>query len=173
MLSVTPRRVLEGGSFLLRTYDPTGDRWSAAIVRRGGARTILLGTQDLAPGNYDALLIGHDRKVLKRHAFTVAAANSKPGITLLERSVKPGAPIRFRWHDTPGDLRDWIGIYSAGDSDAMRYLGFVYTEAMFDGEGSIQPDVEHSSLAPGEYELRLMHDETYVTLSKARFTVRP
>lgn len=189
MLSVTPRRVLEGDTFLLRTYDPTGDRWNAAILRRSGEpkdaliaisdlingyqRTIRLGTQDLAPGNYDALLISHDRKVLKRHAFTVAPAGSKPGISLLEPSVKRGAPIRFRWHDTPGDLRDWVGIYAAGDPDAMRYLGFAYTEAMFDGEGSIQPDVDHGSLAPGEYELRLMHDETYVTLSKVRFTVRP
>lgn len=189
MISVTPRRVFAGGTFLLRTFDPTGDKWNAAIVRRGGApkdalmsindlpngyqRTILLGTEALSPGHYDALLLGNGGTVLKRHAFKVAAADSKPSITVLDASVRRGAPLRFQWRDAPGDLRDWIGIYAAGDADVMRYLGFTYTEAMFDGEGRIAASGEDGPLPPGEYELRLMHDETYVALSRARFTVVP
>lgn len=189
MISVTPRRVTAGGTFLLRTFDPTGDKWSAAIVPRGGAskdalmsikdlansyqRAILLGTEALSPGNYDALLTGQEGTVLKRHAFKVAAADSKPRMTVLDTSVRRGAPLRFQWNDAPGDLRDWVGIYAAGDPDVMRYLGFVYTEAMFDGEGSIAASGEDGPLPPGDYELRLMHDETYVTLARSPFTVIP
>jgi hypothetical protein len=55
----------------------------------------------------------------------------------------------------------------------FRYLGFAYTEAMFDGEVVVDPDPSHAPLPPGDYELRLMHDETYVDLARAKFTVRP
>ena len=73
----------------------------------------------------------------------------------------------------PGDLRDWIGLYAAGETDVTRYLGFVYTEAAFAGEAVVVPDDEHQPLPPGHYELRLLHDETYVVLASARLEVVP
>jgi endonuclease/exonuclease/phosphatase family metal-dependent hydrolase len=189
MVSVIPRRVMEGERFLLRTYDPTGETWTAYIVPRGGnakdailgvkelpahyQRSILLSTLELPPANYDAVLVGRDGSVLKRHAFTVATKGSRPEMEMVEAVLKPGAPIRARWRNTPGDLRDWIGIYAAGETDVMHYLGFGYTEAMFDGEGVVDVDPKDAPLPPGDYELRLMHDETYVDLARARFSIKP
>jgi hypothetical protein len=189
MLSVVPRRVAEGERFLLRTWDPTRDVWTAYIVPRGSSakdaiqgvkdmpnhfqRSILLSTTQMPPANYDAILIGRNGEVLKRHAFTVAKKDSRPEMEMVEAVVRKGAPIRARWRNTPGDLRDWIGIYAAGETDVFSYLGFGYTEAMFDGEATIDVEAKNAPLPPGDYELRLMHDETYVDLARAKFTITP
>lgn len=189
MLSVVPRRVIEGERFLVRTWDPTADVWTASIVPRGGStkdtivgvtdmpnhyqRSILLATSRLPPANYDAILIGRDGKILKRHAFVVAKQDARPEMEMIETHVRKGTPIRARWRNTPGDLRDWIGIYARGETDVVRYLGFAYTEAMFDGEVVVAPDPSHGPLPPGDYELRLMHDETYIDLARANFTILP
>jgi hypothetical protein len=72
-----------------------------------------------------------------------------------------------RWRGAPGELRDWVGLYRAGETDVSNYLGFVYTEAAFAGEASVVPDPGNRPLEPGEYELRLLQDESYVVLAKA------
>lgn len=121
----------------------------------------------------DALLVGEDGSVLKRSAFTVAKSGARPEVEAITAIVKPGEPVQVRWRDTPGDLRDWIGVYRAGETDISSYLGFVYTEAAFAGEASFLPGPGGEPLPPGDYELRLMHDESYVVLAKARFTQLP
>ena len=73
----------------------------------------------------------------------------------------------------PGDLRDWIGLYRAGETDVSRYLGFIYTEAAFAGEASLVPDATDGRIVPGDYEIRLLHDESYVVLAKTGITLAP
>jgi len=79
----------------------------------------------------------------------------------------------FEWAagHAPGALRDWVGLYRAGEADVSRYLGFVYTEAAFAGEAELLPDAD--AVPPGDYELRLLHDESYVVLAKSPVTVVP
>jgi endonuclease/exonuclease/phosphatase family metal-dependent hydrolase len=189
LISASPRRVLEGTSVLLRTWDPLGPTWTALIVRRGGSprdalagvremphdyqRAIPLSTIGLAPGDYDALLVGEDGTVLRRNGFTIAATGAKPSIEPVSASVRAGSPVRVRWRNAPGDLRDWIGLYRTGETDVSRYLAFVYTEAAFDGVAAILPDPAEGPITPGEYEVRLLHDESYVTLASARLVVLP
>jgi endonuclease/exonuclease/phosphatase family metal-dependent hydrolase len=189
LVAATPRRVPEGAAVSVRTWDPHGPGWTALVVRRGGApgdaltgvrdmphdwqRMIPLSTLGLAPGDYDVLLVGEDGVVLKRSAFSIAAAGAIPAVEAIEPRVARGAPIRVRWRDAPGDLRDWIGLYRAGDGDVSRYLGFVYTEAALAGEASIVPAAADGMALPaGDYELRLMHDESYVVLAKAPVAIR-
>jgi endonuclease/exonuclease/phosphatase family metal-dependent hydrolase len=187
MIDVTPRRVVEGESFLLRTFDPGGDTWSAVVAARGAPadqailgvremphdyqRAIRLSSAGLAPGPYDALLLGENGEVLTRDAFTVAARDARPSLVAAEPAVRSGGRIVARWRNAPGDLRDWVGIYAAGETDATRYLAFAYTEARFDGEAAIPLSADDGPLAPGEYELRLLHDETFVELARARFSI--
>jgi endonuclease/exonuclease/phosphatase family metal-dependent hydrolase len=187
LIAVTPRRAEDGGTILLRTYDPHGEDWTAHVVRRGGGpgdaltgvrqmphsyqRAIPLSTLGLAPGDYDVLLIGDDGAILKRNAFTIAAKDAQPEVAPVEATLRGGAPIRVRWRNAPGDLHDWIGLYAAGERDVTRYLGFVYTEAQFAGEAVVVPDNAARTLSPGDYELRLLHDESYVVLASARFSV--
>ena len=68
--------------------------------------------------------------------------------------------------------RSPLGLYRAGETDVSQYLGFVYTEAAFAGEASLTPDPDAAPLTPGDYELRLLHDESYVVLAKTRVTLR-
>ena len=187
LISATPRLVQKDATVLLRTWDPHGPSWTALIVRRGGTvrdaltgvrdmphdyqRTIPVSTIGLAAGDYDALLVGEDGAVQRRTAFTIAAPGAKPEIEAVAPSVRIGEPIRVRWRHAPGDLRDWVGLYRAGETDVSRYLGFVYTEAAFAGEASIQPDPDDAPIEPGDYELRLLHDESYVVLAKTAVTL--
>ena len=187
MISVTPRKVTVGEAFLVRTYDPFGEDWTALVVRRGAGpaaaltgvremphsyqRAIPLSSQGLEPGYYDAILVGDAGEVLTRDAFAVAARGARPELAPVESTVRAGAPIRVRWRNAPGDLRDWIGLYKAGEIDVTRYLGFAYTDALFVGETALTPGEADVPLAPGDYELRLLHDETYVVLASARVRI--
>jgi endonuclease/exonuclease/phosphatase family metal-dependent hydrolase len=189
LIAATPRLVPESGTVLLRAWDPAGPAWTALVVPRGKApqdavtgvrdmphdyqRAIPISTAGLAPGDYDALLVGEDGAVLRRSAFAIATGGARPAVEAVEARVKTGAPIRVRWRDAPGELRDWIGLYRAGEPDVSQYLGFIYTEAAFAGEAELLSDPANGPLAPGEYELRLLHDESYVTLANARFFIGP
>jgi len=189
LVAATPRRVQEGDTVSLRAWDPFGPGWTALVVRRGGEpQEALTGVRDmphdwqimipvstigLAPGDYDALLVGEDGAVLRRAAFTVGTAGARPEVEAITPTVKQGDRVRVRWRHSPGELRDWIGVYRAGETDVSRYLGFVYTEAAFAGEAGFLPGPGGEPLAPGAYELRLMHDESYVVLAKASFTLLP
>ena len=188
LLSATPRLVQPGDAVQLRSWDPSGPGWTAVVVPRGGSakdaltgvrdmphdwqRMIPLSTRGLDPGDYDGLLLGEDGAVLRRCAFTVASPGARPELAATSVRVKSGAPIRVRWRHAPGALRDWIGLYRAGETDVSRYLGFVYTEAAFAGEAELLPDAD-GGLPAGDYELRLLHDESYVELAKAAVTVEP
>lgn len=178
MISATPRRLAEDGALHVRTWDPSGATWTAMIVPRGGSledalsgvhemphdyqRSIPLSTLGLAPGDYDAILVDESGETIARDAFTIVAVDARSELAAVDTTVAPGEPIRVLWRNAPGDLRDWVGLYRAGEVDVMRYIAFVYTEASFSGEAELSvPELE-----PGEYELRLLHDETYVVLAK-------
>ncbi len=189
LISVTPRRVYPGEAVLVRTWDPLGPGWTALIVPRNGSpgdaitgvrdlphdyqRSIPLSTLGMSPGDYDALLVGEDGVTLKRAGFTVATLGAMPEVRVLTPSVRIGEAIGVAWQNAPGALRDWIGLYRAGEKDVSQYLEFVYTEASFDGEAMLLPTVDAKPLTPGDYEVRLMHDETYVVLAVAPVRLLP
>ena len=187
LIAATPRLVQPGDTVQLRTWDPSGPGWTALVAPRGGGvadavtgvrdmphdwqRMIPVSTIGLEPGDYDALLVGEDGDLLRRCAFTIATSGARPVVEADPVTVKSGAPIRLRWRHAPGELRDWIGLYRAGETDVSRYLGYIYTEAAFSGEAELLPDV--AEVPPGDYELRLLHDESYVELAKAAVTIAP
>ncbi len=189
LIAATPRSVQEGASVSVRTWDPEGPAWTAFIVRRGGKpadalagvrdmphdwqRMIPISTVGLPADDYDAVLVGEDGSLLGRSAFSIATPGARPGLEAITATVGQGEKVRVRWRHAPGDLRDWIGVYRAGEVDVSRYLGFVYTEAAFAGEAGFLPGPGGEPLQPGEYELRLMHDESYVVLARASFTLLP
>jgi endonuclease/exonuclease/phosphatase family metal-dependent hydrolase len=189
LVAATPRLVPAGAVVSVRSWDPFGPGWTALVVPRGGApsdaltgvrdmphdwqRMIPLSTIGLSAGDYDALLVGEDGAVLRRSAFTIAVPGAKPEIEAVTAATRTGEPIRVRWRHAPGDLRDWIGLYRAGETDVSQYLGFIYTEAAFSGEASFVPGASDGRIAPGEYELRLLHDESYVVLARTWVAILP
>ena len=67
---------------------------------------------------------------------------------------------------------DWIGVYRAGDPDVYGgYIAYVYTRARVEGSAVVDNKALGKPLPPGDYELRLMREDSYVLLAKAPFSV--
>jgi hypothetical protein len=170
--------VIRGDGVLIRAHDPSGS-WSAGIVRRGEAAAITglyrtneawraaarLGTFQLEPGEYDAVLFDAANRPQARAAFTVVARDAVPSIATAD--VAAGEPLTVRWQNAPGAARDWIGVYRAGEADLNAYQGFAYTQASVNGQATI----DTAALPPGEYEAKLLFDEGFEVLAAARFTI--
>lgn len=83
-----------------------------------------------------------------------------------------GDEFDVSWRDSAGRKFDWIGIYAHADADVYNYLAFVYTGATVDGTYTFTADdLGTAMLPPGDYEVRLMSDDSYVTLAADDLTV--
>ena len=188
LIAVEPRPVVEGQPFLIRANVPGRGDWTGIVTRRGGdpvrdrltgvegvgfweRPTIKLSTLGLVPGKYDAVLLDRQDRELVRTRFSVLGRDAKPAIKALKPVIRQGDPIEAAWSDAPGLRFDWIGIYRRGDANVYNYLGFVTTGARHEGEISIGSEALSEPLLPGNYELRLLQDDSYVVLADARFTV--
>jgi endonuclease/exonuclease/phosphatase family metal-dependent hydrolase len=187
LITTEPRPVRAGADVLIRVHVPEGGNWSAYIVPRGGAAdqgltgiadvsladrpTILLSTAGIAPGAYDAVLLGDDGAELARHAFSIVAADGQATLTLAQGKVTPGADIALTFTGAPGFKLDWIGIWRAGDPSVYNYLGFAYTGARHEGAITFPAAELYEELAPGDYEARLMFDDHYRAVAIAPFSV--
>jgi endonuclease/exonuclease/phosphatase family metal-dependent hydrolase len=188
MLAVEPRLVPEGGTFVTRGYLPGDAIWGVRITPRGGDpatdtvtsvegltptwnRAFRFSTLGLAPGPWDAVLIDEAGTEQARTRFSVLARDGKPTLAVARPTVKQADPLTVSWTGAPGFKYDWIGVYAAGDPNLYNYLAFAYTGAVLDGTLTLTPDLYFQVLEPGDYELRLMSDDHYVTLATAPFTV--
>jgi hypothetical protein len=122
----------------------------------------------LAPGDYKVRLMREDRSTeLASAQFRVLDPNAGPKVTLAKTELKSGEPFQVSWKDSPGNRRDWIGIYKAGDSDTHRYIAWLYTEGAIDGALTFT-----NSLQPGDYVAKLLVDNGYEEVaSSTPFTV--
>ena len=188
LVAVEPRLVREGGDFLIRLNSPGGAVYSVAVVPAGadGAEgavtgiaevdpadrpTIRLSTLGLAPGAWDAVMLGAEAQELARTRFHVVPADGKAMLTLAQDKVLPGGDIALRFEGAPGFKLDWVGIYHKGAASVYDYLGFAYTGARVSGDLVFPAAELYEELAPGDYEARLMFDDHYRVMAIAPFTV--
>jgi hypothetical protein len=123
-------------------------------------------------GAYDAVLCDADGKELARAPFWVLARDAMPIVASKKSSYKPGQTIDVSWHNAPGMKFDWVAIYRAGDPDIYNYIAYIYTGATVEGTGSLDSEAIGGKLDPGNYEVRLLRDDSYVLLARASFTVK-
>ncbi|HKP24242.1 MAG TPA: hypothetical protein VJV39_10275 [Dongiaceae bacterium] len=123
----------------------------------------------LAPGDYKVRLMREDRSTeLASAQFRVLDPNAGPKVTLTKTELKSGEPFQVSWKDSPGNSRDWIGIYKAGDASTHRYIAWLYTEGAIDGEVTFD-----KPLPPGQYVAKLLVDNGYEEVGVSEpFTVR-
>ncbi|MDX2275326.1 MAG: endonuclease/exonuclease/phosphatase family protein [Hyphomonadaceae bacterium] len=187
LIAVGPYVARQGEDIMVRGYDPASEGWSAAIVPAGAPvtqavlriheavaawrRAARFSSAELAPGEYDAVLLGADGQELKRTRFAVFTTDARPLVQALTRRVAQGAPVRVRWANAPGNRHDWIGIFAAG-APLGDYQTFAYVDARFAGEMAIPTETEDGPLPAGEYELRLMRDDSPTVMARAAFTIR-
>jgi endonuclease/exonuclease/phosphatase family metal-dependent hydrolase len=189
MIAVEPRRVVQGGRFMLRYHLPAQEYVSMVVVKRGenpdaaitgiyeenvGYRTGLrLSTFGMEPGNYDAVLLGEGKKEVSRTRFTIVSPDSKPMLEIVG-PVKGGTDpsVRVRWSGAAGNRHDWLGIFKANDPGVTNYFRYDYTDARFEGEMDIPLKSSDGAFEPGNYDVRLMNDDAYVELARATFTIK-
>lgn len=188
LVAVDERIVARGDEVIVRYHAPGEEGDRVALLPAGGDVTqdvlmslppqeslvdgaIVFGTATLAPGAYEASLLGADGAELARIPFWVQSPTAVPSVTPEKPVFAAGEPIVIHWVNAPGNKWDWIGIYAAGDSDLYNYLGFLYTEATPEGSVTFDAEALGEALLPGDYEARLMRDDGYVILAMAPFSV--
>jgi endonuclease/exonuclease/phosphatase family metal-dependent hydrolase len=188
LIAVEPAPVVSGQTFIIRVNSLAHANWSAVVVPRGGdpakdgvtgikdvapgdRPSIKLSTMGLDPGRYDAVMLDGEGKEAARNRFSIVSADAKATISVTQAAVKTGGDIAVSWSGAPGFRFDWVGVYRKNEPSVYNYLGFVYTGAKHEGELTIPASSLYEELAPGDYELRLMHDDHYATLAIAPFTV--
>ena len=193
MVSLDRRAVTAGAPLLVRFHaadseDGRIEGGKVAIVAAGGdaakplmsaptndgtdRRSVMtFGSVLLKPGAYDAALLNADGKELARAPFWIEAPGAAPTVSVDHPSYGDTEKIVASWKNAPGNRRDWLGIYKAGDPDQMNYIAFVYTNAAIEGTVTFDDSVIGKALEAGDYEMRLMQDDAYLVLATTPFSV--
>jgi endonuclease/exonuclease/phosphatase family metal-dependent hydrolase len=156
----------------------------------GGASRgeVVLATDGLEPGPWEALLLGADGEELSRSPFWLYEPGAPVEVEATKASFRPAEPVTFTWRNTPGNRWDWVGLYEATEDavptdggiadDSGDYLYYEYTRTEIEGAGRITASSQAGAgkwpLAPGRYELRLLLDDGYGSVARSQpFTVAP
>jgi endonuclease/exonuclease/phosphatase family metal-dependent hydrolase len=188
MVAVDRRRLVQGDPLLLRFNLPGLEDGRVSVVRAGSAAdqhvaatiatgdgtdrpSIRFATIRMKPQAYDAVLTDPDGNELARTPFWVLARDAAPQIATDKARYRPTDPIVASFKNAPGLDLDWIGIYAAGDPDAYNYYNYFYTDARIEGSVTIDMNGLGTPLDPGDYELRLMLDDSYTEVARVPFQV--
>ncbi|MCX6089138.1 MAG: hypothetical protein NTX88_01925 [Candidatus Atribacteria bacterium] len=118
------------------------------------------------PGNYDFRMHNTDSggKEIATVSFTVAFP--QPHLSLNATEFSPGESITVHFASSPGNQKDWVGLYKKGAVD-RDYLTWKYTEGKKDGSLTFEAPSD-----PGEYDARLFENDGYTRQSISEtFTV--
>src|SRR5262245_53450316 len=165
---------LEGGHIAIVAAGGAPDKPLLTMPTNDGTdrrSVVVLGSVLLKPGAYDAALLNADGKELARAPFWMEAPGTLPTLSLDQPSYGDTEKIVANWKNAPGNRRDWLGIYKAGDPDQQNYVAFVYTGAAIDGTATFDDSVIGGPLEAGDYEMRLMQDDAYLALAATPFSV--
>jgi endonuclease/exonuclease/phosphatase family metal-dependent hydrolase len=157
--------------------DPATDGFASLDPAEAGYfGRIALGTGGREPGEYEAVLMTVDDAgnpvEASRSSFWLVEPGARPSVSVAADTIAAGEPIEVTWADAYARKFDWVGIYSAGESDMYGYWAFAYTERTVDGSYTFTADdLGDEMLPPGDYVARLMSDDSYITLAETPFTI--
>lgn len=189
LITVEPRPVLARQDFRIRVNMPDKSDWTAIIVPRGGnpktdamtgianvgfweRPSIKLVIPDIESGEFDAVLLNTQGKELARSQFMLEEPGTRPELSTDKERYRPGEKIKIKFANAPGSKYDWIAVYARGDANVYNYLGYVYTNARFNGTVTLDKSAFSEPLPQGEYELRLLKDDHYAVQAVTYITVK-
>ncbi len=137
---------------------------------------ITLGTGGRQPDEYEAVLTTTDAdgatEEVSRGRFWLVARGAVPAVAVASATLAAGEPIEVTWTDAYARKFDWLGIFAADDPDLYGYWAFAYTDATVDGSYTFDADdLGEEMLPPGDYVVRLLSDDSYITLAETPLTV--
>jgi endonuclease/exonuclease/phosphatase family metal-dependent hydrolase len=187
LIAVEPRRIVQGEDFRVRGHVAGSETWSVVLVARDAAldtatrgaigeleawrRAAHFASNDMAAGDYDAVLLDTAGRARQRARFTIVSRDATPRITVTRQADTGARGLQVSWSNAPGNRHDWIGIYRAGEVNVTGSLAIVYTDARFNGSLDLPLTSEKGPLPPGAYEARLMRDDSFAILAVAPFTI--
>ena len=178
LICVVPSAVRQGEPIALRLTTPE-ERWSLFLVSAGEEdrskasislsnmlldwrNTIHVSSSRLEPGLYDALLCSFNSgQTLAKYRFEVRPPQAQPQLW----TSYADHTASVHWKHAPGWRHDWLALYRAGCSDLFGHVGFYYTGGTFEGSATCEQFTLQEHLLPGEYEIRLFADDSYVELA--------
>jgi hypothetical protein len=183
-----PTARITRGTRLEANFHTPGGGFQVAVVRHGAALSsrlltapagpgtdglLSLGTQALAPGPYDAVLVSPGDRSLGRLEFAVVARGARTAVSV-PATVAVGKRIPVRITDAPGNRYDWLAVIRGTRSPLVApYLRWRYTGAMVDGSTTLDPTANgNAPLPPGRYAVWLCLDDGYFCTAHARFAIR-
>ncbi|MDX2140351.1 MAG: endonuclease/exonuclease/phosphatase family protein [Chloroflexota bacterium] len=184
-VAVVDRVMTMGDDIVVRYHAPNGEATDRIVIVSAGGTVaedslmslppmeadffgaVTFGSATLTAGEYAAVLVDGAGEELSRSQFWVLAPDAVPTIRTTQPMFTADEAIEVEWENAPDNRYDWVGIYSAGESDLYNYQAFLYTEQRSSGSLTF----EDHGLPAGEYEVRLMRDDWYVVLASATFTV--
>jgi endonuclease/exonuclease/phosphatase family metal-dependent hydrolase len=183
-----PTARITRGTRLEANFHTPGGGFQVAVVRHGAALSsrlltapagpgtdglLSLGTQALAPGPYDAVLVSPGDRSLGRLEFAVVARGARTAVSV-PATVAVGKRIPVSITDAPGNRYDWLAVIRGTRSPLVApYLRWRYTGAMVDGSTTLDPTANgNAPLPPGRYAVWLCLDDGYFCTAHARFAIR-
>ena len=152
--------------------DDISDAAGTVTLDRGVA---VLGTADLPIGQNTLSLVGSDGAPVTTGGLWVRDPGAETSITTNKSVYASGEPIEVSWTNAPGNKWDWIGVFPHGaKADSGNYANWLYTLATVEGSATIDADTEGGSwpMAPGEYDVLILADDSYAELARTTFTVK-
>jgi len=92
----------------------------------------------LKAGAYDAVLLDANGKELARAPFWMEEPGAVPTVGVDHPNYADNEAIVASWKNAPGNRRDWLGIYKAGDPDQMNYVAFRLHRCGHRGHGHLR-----------------------------------
>lgn len=192
MIAVEPAVIQLGDEVRVRGFDPAAEGWTVLVVRAGAStlqalrsahediaawrRYARFSSHGLATGEYDAVLLDAQRQELKRTRFAIIDSRQPPELLELPTHHTAGQPLNVRWRNMPGHRLDWVGLFrlsgKALESTAGEQLtSYTYLQARTFGSLELPTTQNGIPLQPGDYELRLLLDDSSTAMATHRLTL--
>ncbi|HNQ87744.1 MAG TPA: hypothetical protein PKM73_03815 [Verrucomicrobiota bacterium] len=152
--------------------------WNYVDGTRNGLVGKTAGTMTFAggldePGDWVVYLLENDGyTILAQQAFTVLAS---PTVATSKAAFSPAETIEVSFAHGPGNPRDWIGIYKAGETpgagvDSTQWL---YVDGTKSGtSGLVEGTVEFEPLPIGDWVAFFLENDGYTVLASQTFEVK-
>ena len=175
LIVVYSARDADADSLVITPATGTRDPVISDPVKNATSGTERIETTSLRPGEYEAVLLDDDGKLLAQMVFWVEAKGAEPSLQTGKRSYDRGEAIRVSWADAPGNRNDWLGVFpNGGEPGVDSYVGWTYVGAEIAGSTLLDGKINGVNwpLPKGRYSVYLLKDDGYEILARADFAIR-